>query len=180
MMATTQPEDIPQTIRSRCQHFSFHAVKFDDILAQLKMIAGQEEVDRRRRRAGAAGRGRRRLDARRALDHGPGHRLRAGRERPRGALRRADSRADGRGAQRRLRAAAGGRRRRPERRADGAVESAGQCRPQPLVAGPADGPLPAQHADGQAGRRADRAAANLRRRARPRRAHRAAVHRGRD
>jgi DNA polymerase III subunit gamma/tau len=45
MMATTQPEDIPQTIRSRCQHFSFHAVKFDDILAQLKMIAGQEEVE---------------------------------------------------------------------------------------------------------------------------------------
>ena len=44
MMATTQPEDIPQTIRSRCQHFSFHAVKFDDILAQLKMIAGKEEV----------------------------------------------------------------------------------------------------------------------------------------
>jgi DNA polymerase-3 subunit gamma/tau len=35
MMATTQPEDIPQTIRSRCQHFSFHAVKFDDIVGQL-------------------------------------------------------------------------------------------------------------------------------------------------
>ena len=31
MMATTEPESIPQTIRSRCQHFSFHAVKFDDI-----------------------------------------------------------------------------------------------------------------------------------------------------
>jgi len=45
MMATTQPEDIPQTIRSRCQHFSFHAVKFDDILAQLKMIAALEQVD---------------------------------------------------------------------------------------------------------------------------------------
>ncbi len=44
MMATTQPEDIPQTIRSRCQHFSFHAVKFDDILAQLKMIASAENV----------------------------------------------------------------------------------------------------------------------------------------
>ncbi|MGD0546443.1 MAG: DNA polymerase III subunit gamma/tau [Terracidiphilus sp.] len=44
MMATTQPEDIPQTIRSRCQHFSFHAVKFDDILTQLKMIAGNEDV----------------------------------------------------------------------------------------------------------------------------------------
>jgi DNA polymerase-3 subunit gamma/tau len=45
MMATTEPENIPQTIRSRCQHFSFHAVKFDDILAQLKMIAGQEDVE---------------------------------------------------------------------------------------------------------------------------------------
>jgi len=44
MMATTEPESIPQTIRSRCQHFSFHAVKFDDILAQLKAIAAHEEV----------------------------------------------------------------------------------------------------------------------------------------
>ena len=45
MMATTQPEDIPQTIRSRCQHFSFHAVRFDDILAQLQTIALQEVLD---------------------------------------------------------------------------------------------------------------------------------------
>jgi len=45
MMATTEPENIPQTIRSRCQHFSFHAVRFDDILTQLKMIAGQEQVE---------------------------------------------------------------------------------------------------------------------------------------
>jgi len=44
MMATTEPENIPQTIRSRCQHFSFHAVKFEDILGQLKMIAQQENV----------------------------------------------------------------------------------------------------------------------------------------
>lgn len=44
MMATTEPENIPQTIRSRCQHFSFHAVRFDDILAQLKMIAEKEQV----------------------------------------------------------------------------------------------------------------------------------------
>jgi DNA polymerase-3 subunit gamma/tau len=44
MMATTEPENIPQTIRSRCQHFSFHAVKFDDILAQLKKIAVEEQV----------------------------------------------------------------------------------------------------------------------------------------
>jgi DNA polymerase-3 subunit gamma/tau len=45
MMATTEPENIPQTIRSRCQHFSFHAVKFDDILSQLRMIATQEQVE---------------------------------------------------------------------------------------------------------------------------------------
>ncbi len=44
MMATTEPENIPQTIRSRCQHFSFHAVKFDDILAQLRTIATHEQV----------------------------------------------------------------------------------------------------------------------------------------
>ncbi len=44
MMATTEPENIPQTIRSRCQHFSFHAVKFDDILAELRSIAAKEEV----------------------------------------------------------------------------------------------------------------------------------------
>jgi DNA polymerase-3 subunit gamma/tau len=44
MMATTQPEDIPQTIRSRCQHFSFHAVRFDDIVQQLRDIAAKEEI----------------------------------------------------------------------------------------------------------------------------------------
>ncbi|HVP44394.1 MAG TPA: DNA polymerase III subunit gamma/tau [Terriglobales bacterium] len=44
MMATTQPEDIPQTIRSRCQHFSFHAVKFDEIVGQLRDIAGKEKI----------------------------------------------------------------------------------------------------------------------------------------
>ncbi len=44
MMATTQPEDIPQTIRSRCQHFSFHAVKFDEIVSQLRGVASQEGI----------------------------------------------------------------------------------------------------------------------------------------
>ncbi len=44
MMATTEPENIPQTIRSRCQHFSFHAVKLDDILGQLRKIADDEGV----------------------------------------------------------------------------------------------------------------------------------------
>ncbi len=45
MMATTQPEDIPQTVRSRCQHFSFHAVKLVDILGQLRTIADAEGVN---------------------------------------------------------------------------------------------------------------------------------------
>ncbi|HXC96436.1 MAG TPA: DNA polymerase III subunit gamma/tau [Edaphobacter sp.] len=45
MMATTQPEDIPQTVRSRCQHFSFHAVKLVDILRELRGIAEREGVD---------------------------------------------------------------------------------------------------------------------------------------
>lgn len=45
MMATTEPEDIPQTIRSRCQHFSFHAVRFDEIVKQLRMIASAEKIE---------------------------------------------------------------------------------------------------------------------------------------
>jgi DNA polymerase-3 subunit gamma/tau len=44
MMATTQPEDIPQTIRSRCQHFSFRAVKFEAIMGQLRDIVTREKI----------------------------------------------------------------------------------------------------------------------------------------
>jgi len=44
MMATTQPEDIPQTIRSRCQHFSFRAVKYEDIVGQLRDIVTKEKI----------------------------------------------------------------------------------------------------------------------------------------
>ena len=45
MLATTQPEDIPQTIRSRCQHFSFRAVKFDAIVGQLRDLVGRETIE---------------------------------------------------------------------------------------------------------------------------------------
>jgi DNA polymerase-3 subunit gamma/tau len=45
MLATTQPEDIPQTIRSRCQHFSFRAVMFDDIVGQLRDLVGRENIE---------------------------------------------------------------------------------------------------------------------------------------
>ncbi|HXZ31363.1 MAG TPA: DNA polymerase III subunit gamma/tau [Terriglobales bacterium] len=45
MLATTQPEDIPQTIRSRCQHFSFRAVKFEEIVGQLRDITVREKIE---------------------------------------------------------------------------------------------------------------------------------------
>jgi len=45
MLATTQPEDIPQTIRSRCQHFSFRAVKFDAIVSQLRDLVTRENIE---------------------------------------------------------------------------------------------------------------------------------------
>ncbi|HEX6822971.1 MAG TPA: DNA polymerase III subunit gamma/tau [Candidatus Sulfotelmatobacter sp.] len=45
VLATTQPEDIPQTIRSRCQHFSFRAVKFDDIVHQLRDLLTREKIE---------------------------------------------------------------------------------------------------------------------------------------
>ena len=44
MLATTQPEDIPQTIRSRCQHFSFRAVKFEQIVGQLRDTLLKENI----------------------------------------------------------------------------------------------------------------------------------------
>jgi DNA polymerase III subunit gamma/tau len=45
MLATTQPEDIPQTIRSRCQHFSFRAVRFEEIMGQLRDLVGRENLE---------------------------------------------------------------------------------------------------------------------------------------
>ncbi|HZP17161.1 MAG TPA: DNA polymerase III subunit gamma/tau, partial [Terriglobales bacterium] len=44
MLATTQPEDIPQTIRSRCQHFAFRAVKFEQIVGQLRDLCARERI----------------------------------------------------------------------------------------------------------------------------------------
>ena len=45
MLATTQPEDIPQTIRSRCQHFSFRPVRFEEILGQIRDLAAKEKIN---------------------------------------------------------------------------------------------------------------------------------------
>ena len=45
VMATTQPEDLVDTIRSRSQHFHFRALSFAEIADALKSIASKEELD---------------------------------------------------------------------------------------------------------------------------------------
>ena len=45
VMATTQPEDLADTIRSRSQHFHFRALSFAEIADALKAIASKEELD---------------------------------------------------------------------------------------------------------------------------------------
>jgi DNA polymerase III subunit gamma/tau len=44
VMATTQPEDLEDTIRSRSQHFHFRALTFNEITGQLKYIASKENL----------------------------------------------------------------------------------------------------------------------------------------
>jgi len=44
VLATTEPEALPATIRSRCQHFGFRAVRFAVILERLTAICAAEGV----------------------------------------------------------------------------------------------------------------------------------------
>jgi DNA polymerase-3 subunit gamma/tau len=44
ILATTNPEKIPQTIVSRCQRFSLQMIKVDEITENLKSIAKQEGI----------------------------------------------------------------------------------------------------------------------------------------
>jgi DNA polymerase III subunit gamma/tau len=44
VMATTQPEDLVETIRSRSQHFHFRALTFAEITSRLKFIAQEEKL----------------------------------------------------------------------------------------------------------------------------------------
>ncbi len=44
VMATTQPEDLVDTIRSRSQHFYFRALTFSEITGRLEEIAKKEEL----------------------------------------------------------------------------------------------------------------------------------------
>src|ERR1700731_1395648 len=44
VMATTQPEDLADTIRSRSQHFHFRALTFAEITGRLQEIAAKENL----------------------------------------------------------------------------------------------------------------------------------------
>src|SRR6202007_2324221 len=45
MLCTTEAHKIPATIASRCQQFSFRSVDFEDLVARLQWICGQEGIE---------------------------------------------------------------------------------------------------------------------------------------
>lgn len=45
MLCTTEAHEIPNTIASRCQHFSFRSVDFAELMKRMKHIAEQEGID---------------------------------------------------------------------------------------------------------------------------------------
>jgi DNA polymerase III subunit gamma/tau len=45
ILCTTESHKIPATIASRCQHFSFRGVDFEDLVARIKWICEQEGVE---------------------------------------------------------------------------------------------------------------------------------------
>ncbi|HET9785108.1 MAG TPA: hypothetical protein VFP94_09160, partial [Terriglobales bacterium] len=44
VLATTEPEALPATIRSRCQHFAFRAVPFPLLVTRLQQICAAEKI----------------------------------------------------------------------------------------------------------------------------------------
>ena len=45
ILCTTEAHEIPNTIASRCQHFSFRSVEFAELQNRMKQIAGQEGIE---------------------------------------------------------------------------------------------------------------------------------------
>jgi len=45
VLCTTEAHKIPATIASRCQHFSFRSVDFDDLIARMAWICGEEGIE---------------------------------------------------------------------------------------------------------------------------------------
>ena len=96
VMATTQPEDLAETIRSRSQHFHFRALSFEEIAEALAGIAAKEGLDVEAGRAGRDGARCRRQPARRDVSAGAGARVLRHQDH-----RSAGARTAGRGARRR-------------------------------------------------------------------------------
>jgi DNA polymerase-3 subunit gamma/tau len=45
MLCTTESHKIPATIASRCQHFSFRSVEFDDLIERMRWICSEEGIE---------------------------------------------------------------------------------------------------------------------------------------
>jgi DNA polymerase III subunit gamma/tau len=45
ILATTEPQKLPATIQSRCQHFSFRLLDYSEIVEQLQRIAKAEKIE---------------------------------------------------------------------------------------------------------------------------------------
>src|SRR5580765_1487367 len=45
VLCTTEAHKIPATIASRCQHFSFRSVDFEEVMARMEWICGQEGIE---------------------------------------------------------------------------------------------------------------------------------------
>jgi DNA polymerase-3 subunit gamma/tau len=45
ILCTTEAHKIPATIASRCQHFSFRSVEFDELVTRMEWICGQEGIE---------------------------------------------------------------------------------------------------------------------------------------
>jgi len=45
VLCTTEAHKIPATIASRCQHFSFRSVDFEEVVARMAWICGQEGIE---------------------------------------------------------------------------------------------------------------------------------------
>ncbi|HTU43969.1 MAG TPA: DNA polymerase III subunit gamma/tau [Bryobacteraceae bacterium] len=45
ILCTTEAHEIPNTIASRCQHFSFRSVDFADLMSRMRYIAEQEQIE---------------------------------------------------------------------------------------------------------------------------------------
>jgi DNA polymerase III subunit gamma/tau len=45
ILCTTEANEIPNTIASRCQHFTFRSVPFDELVARMKFIVAEEGIE---------------------------------------------------------------------------------------------------------------------------------------